>query len=489
MSVLIPNLNGLTELKACIPSVLKQSGVEKEVVVVDNGSRDGSVDYLRAIPSIKIVSNERNLGFAKAVNQAVNVSTGENLFILNNDTTLAPKCISNLVKELDTLRSRNKHVAGVQPKILFHEFPTIIDAIGTGINRDGTGFNIGVGQVDLGQFDKTMRIFGLCFAAAFIDRKVFDAVGALPENYFAYYEDIDWCYRANSQGYEFRSAPQAVVYHRHSATSRRVMEYDEKRYLLARNRLRTILRNFRGRNLIRAARPIAGHLFEIYNTVRHPLSRSLATSLRQLDVNIRVLASLASTPILLHQNAMMNPRRSTTDSDIWQISAKLQPYAVKDTFYDAAHAPIINLGTIRDTYALAARVLRSKELSNKSRALTFARDLLGKRKWLLANPDELSSNSRKGFRLNNFMASAAGETMFIVKQSQNLVIDPFLLDLLLSFRGRTRSEVVSHLAEKMQSVLPPDEDKDSLNEISGQCVSIFATHFLDWGLISKEAGN
>ena len=77
VSVLIPNLNGLTELKACIPSVLKQSGVEKEVVVVDNGSRDGSVDYLRALPSNKIVSNERNLGFAKAVNQAVNISTGE----------------------------------------------------------------------------------------------------------------------------------------------------------------------------------------------------------------------------------------------------------------------------------------------------------------------------------------------------------------------------------------------------------------------------
>ena len=130
---------------------------------------------------------------------------------MNNDTTLAPKCILNLVKELDTLRSRNKHVAGVQPKILFHEFPTIIDAIGTGINRDGTGFNIGVGQVDLGQFDKTMRIFGLCFAAAFIDRKVLSAVGVLPENYFVY-EDIDWCYRANSQGYEFHSAPQAVVY-------------------------------------------------------------------------------------------------------------------------------------------------------------------------------------------------------------------------------------------------------------------------------------
>jgi hypothetical protein len=111
--------------------------------------------------------------------------------VLNSDTVLEPDCIL-LDARVGLKRRKGEKVIGVAPKILLWDSP-IIDAARNAVNPDGAAFNVGMGQVDLGQFDEPMKLFGLCFAAALVERSAIDRAGFLDETYFAYYEDVDWC--------------------------------------------------------------------------------------------------------------------------------------------------------------------------------------------------------------------------------------------------------------------------------------------------------
>ena len=489
ISILIPNFNGLKYLKICVPSILNQTHRDTELIIADNGSTDGSIEYTKTIPKAKLVRNERNLGFAKAVNQASRLATGSFLFVLNNDTMLEPECIENLLSAFDTWEKRKTRLAGISPKILFYDFPTIIDAVGTGINSDGTGYNIGVGQVDLGQFDSPSRIFGLCFAAAFLKRDLFEKIGQLEESYFAYYEDVDWCYRANAQGYEFRSAPDARVYHLHSATARKSIQYGDKRYLLGRNKLRTIFRNYQARHFPKVIRPIGGHILAIYNVTRHPLSRPLKASVQELNVNLRVLLDLAKAPVRLHENVKLNAGRHVSDQEIWRISDTWRPWLVAGTFIDEAHAPVFTIGTLERSYRLLAKLEGKEHFKEACTALNSLSSILEERPWPLDKPEELNSKPSKGFRLGGWIARSA-VNLFIVKRNQMMATDSFVLDLLLSFQGRDREEVISHLDRKLQLCLGSNVTGSgaSTEWLSKQCISIYGPQFEKLGLI-KNGGS
>src|SRR5262249_37746999 len=138
----------------------------------------------------------------------------------------------------------------------------LIDNVGTLINADGAAYNMGIGQLDIGQYDVSEPVFGVCFAAALFRKAAFSpsAVGPLDESFFMYYEDVDWCFRANLLGWHFRTAPSAVVAHVHSASVRH-LDYSFKYYLIERNLLRTVLKNFESRRAMRVlARRTLAHL-------------------------------------------------------------------------------------------------------------------------------------------------------------------------------------------------------------------------------------
>jgi len=141
-------------------------------------------------------------------------------------------------------------VIGVAPKTLFLGSKDVIDNVGNALTPNYEPFNMGIGQPDLGQYDRSERIFGLCFAAALIRKSAFDLLGGLDETFFMYIEDVEWCHRVNSFGGEFRSCPNARVHHVHSEASRQ-MDETWKYGLIHGNLLRFILQSRQGRSAYR----------------------------------------------------------------------------------------------------------------------------------------------------------------------------------------------------------------------------------------------
>jgi GT2 family glycosyltransferase len=207
---------------------------------VDNGSPEPVDALIATSPGIRLVRPGRNLGFAGGVNRGIEAASGDLVLVLNFDVELAADCVSQLVTVIGT----DEGLAGVAPKTVFMHDRHLIDNVGTRIDGQAVAYHVGIGQLDIGQYDVSEPVFGACFAAALLRKSAFapDAVGPLDERYFMYYEDVDWCYRANILGWRFRTAPQAVVAHVHSASVRH-LDYAFKRYLLERNLLHTVVKN------------------------------------------------------------------------------------------------------------------------------------------------------------------------------------------------------------------------------------------------------
>jgi len=241
VSVIVLNFNGRIYLRRVLRSLLAQTYAALDIVVVDNGSRDGSpaiVEREFADPRLRLLRLRRNRGFSAGNNAGIRAARGAYVMLLNNDVDLDPTCIERLVAAAE----RRGRFGALAPKILWFYRPEYIESVGTMCTPDGTGFNHGVGHVDVGQFDAGEQVFGACFAAAFFRREAFDEVGLLDESYFMYYEDVDWNFRANRRGLPIYTVPEARVFHVHSGTLRHTGAA-RKTYYLTRNRLRFCLLN------------------------------------------------------------------------------------------------------------------------------------------------------------------------------------------------------------------------------------------------------
>lgn len=259
VSIIIVNLNGRKFLEKLLQSIFAQSYKNLEITFVDNNSSDRSVEEVRAMAErhwyfknkLKIITLGENHGFAEGNNIGVCQSSGEYILFLNNDALLEKDAVKNLVSVIKD----NPLIAGVAPKTYLSRFLPlrIFDSIGTCMASTGSPYNRGIGQVDLGQYDQEEEIFGLCFAAALVRKKVFDLAGGLDGSYFAYFEDVDWSFRVRKMGFRFLTCPKAIVYHLHSGTSSK-KSYEWKYYLIFRNFLRTIVKDFGKKNVIRKTR-------------------------------------------------------------------------------------------------------------------------------------------------------------------------------------------------------------------------------------------
>lgn len=238
-SVLIPNWNGKHLLKKCLSSLEKQTFKDFEVIVVDNGSTDGSLNYIRRyFFSVKINSLEKNYGFARAVNEGIKISLGKYIFLLNNDTEVDKNCIQYLV----SAANKNKKLGFVAAKMLNFYQRNVIDSTGDYIDVVGHANNIGLGEKDGDKFNKEGPIFLATGGGGLFKREVFEEVGYLDEDYFAYFEDVDLCLRAQLRGVKGWYEPKAKIYHIHKATSRKNPGFLE--YLQFRNMTQTIIKDF-----------------------------------------------------------------------------------------------------------------------------------------------------------------------------------------------------------------------------------------------------
>ena len=214
ISVVIVTWNGREHLQTCLSSVAAQIGVRAETIVVDNGSTDGTAEYVRSqFPWVRLVALGENRGFAGGNNAGVREARGRLVAFLNNDTAADVGWLRALAAGVD---ERNRFTL-VTSRIVYMHDPDTIDSAGDGVLRWGGAFKRHHGEPASAAL-VTQEVFGVCGAACLMPKAVFEELGGFDEDFFASHEDVDLSYRARLRGHKCRYIADAVVRHVGSAT-------------------------------------------------------------------------------------------------------------------------------------------------------------------------------------------------------------------------------------------------------------------------------
>ena len=215
VTIVIPNWNGKEYLRKCLDSLMCQSIGQIPVIVVDNGSKDGSPEFVKKeYPWVRLFCMDQNYGFCKAVNTGIQAAETEYVILLNNDIVAD----RDFVKYLLLRAGSNPQVFSCQSKMLQMDRPDHIDNAGDEYCALGWAYTRGK-DAAAENFNRAEQIFSSCGGAALYRRKVFEQTGLFDEAHFAYLEDVDIGYRAKICGYENWYEPKSVVYHKGSAAT------------------------------------------------------------------------------------------------------------------------------------------------------------------------------------------------------------------------------------------------------------------------------
>jgi GT2 family glycosyltransferase len=251
VTAVVLNYNGRALLDVILPSLASQTYPNLAVTVLDNGSSDGSADYVRdRWPAARVVALPENVGVAAALNRALETVETELVALLNNDVELEPRWLEELVAHLGA----HPEAASASGKLLRFDRRDVIDAAGDGMRWSSAAFNRGAGEPDRGQFDRPEPVFSACAGAALYRRSAFDDVGPFDEDFFAYLEDVDWSLRAQLRGHASRYVPAAIGYHMRGATTSG--SRNRYRVMQRRNQIWLVVKNYPIGAIVRRAPPI-----------------------------------------------------------------------------------------------------------------------------------------------------------------------------------------------------------------------------------------
>lgn len=236
VSVIIPNWNGAQHLSACLGSLRRQTYANVKVIVVDNGSRDDSLDVLARYPDVRVLALGENRGFTGACNAGFRAAQGDIQVLLNNDTEVNAGWLTAVVDAF----ARHPEVGLVASKMLLFDRRDVFHTAGDYVTPDGMAHNRGVWQRDEGQYDHEAYVFSACGGSAAYRKSMLDEIGLLDDDFFFSFEDVDLAWRAQLAGWRCLYAPQAVVYHKLKASGGGVTAsfYD------GRNRIYTLAKNY-----------------------------------------------------------------------------------------------------------------------------------------------------------------------------------------------------------------------------------------------------
>jgi len=233
VSAVVVNLNGARFLLECLQSLLAQTWPDLEVILVDNGSQDGSADEAvqRYGDRIRIIRNGANTGFARGNNQAFAIASGEWTCLLNNDAVLDADAIRIAVET----SGNTPEVGMVAFRVLSYDRPHIFDSTGLLIYPDGVCRPRGWQEKDLGQYNRLEEVLAPSGCASLWRKTTLDELGGFDESYFAYLEDLDLAMRGQLRGWKCVYVPTAVARHAKSMTTGNYSKF--KAYHVERNRI------------------------------------------------------------------------------------------------------------------------------------------------------------------------------------------------------------------------------------------------------------
>lgn len=238
VSVIIPNFNGMAYLDGVLSGLECQTVHNFEVILVDNGSSDGSCAFVASeYPWVHMIELPENFGFCKAVNEGIKASKTPYVLLLNNDIEVTP----DFIEEMTAAIKRHKKAFSCAARMIqFHDRDKLDDA-GDYYCALGWAYARGKGK-DIHKYETEQKIFASCAGAAIYRREVFEKIGYFDEEHFAYLEDMDVGYRARIHGYENWYIPKAMVYHVGSGTSGSRYNHFKTRYS-SRNNVYLIYKN------------------------------------------------------------------------------------------------------------------------------------------------------------------------------------------------------------------------------------------------------
>jgi GT2 family glycosyltransferase len=236
ISVIIPNWNGAHHLPVCLNSLQRQTYPHVEVIVVDNGSRDESLDVLARYSDVQTLALGENRGFTGACNAGLRAAQGDIQVLLNNDTEADPGWLAAIAAAFDG----HPEVGLVASKMLLFDQRDTFHTAGDYVTPDGLAHNRGVWQKDEGQYDRAAYVFSACGGSAAYRKTMLDAIGLLDDDFFFSFEDVDLAWRAQLAGWRCLYTPSAVVYHKLKASGGGVTASFHD----GRNRIYTLVKNY-----------------------------------------------------------------------------------------------------------------------------------------------------------------------------------------------------------------------------------------------------
>lgn len=313
VSIVIANWNGGEVFEDCLASLNKLDYPNWELIVVDNGSSDGTEKYVT-------VKNKENVGFAVANNQGVKRAKGEYILLLNNDTKVKPDFLTKLVERIE----QDNTLGVIQPKILVMDKPTHLDSVGSFLTATGFLQHYGFLAKDGKKYNKEMVVFSAKGACLLIRKEVIAKVGLFDADYVSYMEETDFCWRVWLAGYKILYYPKVKILHKVGMTSKRLQQM-EVNYHSFKNRIATLFKNLNTINLVLMG---TFHLFLLGGLGFYYLLRLRFRG--AAIIGKAVLWNIFHLPMLMEKRAKVQAMRKVKDKELFRII--LKPYNIKSMF-------------------------------------------------------------------------------------------------------------------------------------------------------------
>ncbi len=324
VSIIIVNWNGKEVFSDCLKSLQKIYYPNWELIVVDNGSYDGSnnlvKDFTLTLKRYYLIQNKKNEGFANANNQGFKKSNGKYILLLNNDTKISPSFLNTMIERME----QDKLIGAMQPKILLMDQPGLLDNAGSFLTGSGFLQHWGFMQKDGSEFDKETEVFSAKGACLLIRTEVIEKIGLFDDQFISYFEESDFCYRVWLAGYKVIYFPKTYIYHKLGATSKK-MDQIFVNYNAFKNRILSLFKNLSLLNLIRILIP---HLFIVaflgfYYLIKLEFSKSGM-------IFSAIIWNITNLSQALKKRTETQRMRIKSDSEIFQKIYK--PIDIRDMF-------------------------------------------------------------------------------------------------------------------------------------------------------------